>query len=123
MNPDELPICPFCRGKANIGKVYKGDDLKFRVICSECGCSTPWCSSEQRAMRLWCNRDSPRPRNGEVAKILCFDGTRQVDVRTFSDMGAFHDALRQLEDDGWNCIGSNISWRGGIALLLRGGFL
>ena len=53
MTGTQLLGCWHCAGHPVERSTFLGDEPKYRVICESCGCGTPWCSTSERAWRLW----------------------------------------------------------------------
>lgn len=113
--------CPHCQGSpeeaTRIGPKMK---VQTRIVCDTCGCGTPWCCSAQRAWTLWCNRDTPRPYKEYVAKIVRYEGIRQVDVRCFDDVGSFRDTIDGFAKIGWELCGESTDGETHLAVMTRG---
>lgn len=50
---EQLKLCPFCGGKAEIIETIFYD---YKVACEECGASIPHCDSEEMAIKAWNRR-------------------------------------------------------------------
>ena len=93
----------------------------FRVICDRCGCGTPWCSTPERAWRLWNNRSYVQQGKAVVARIVRYDGLDFIDSMPFSDLDKYYEAKESLNRDGWCSIGCIQREEVGISFMVRRG--
>ncbi|MFR5049414.1 MAG: Lar family restriction alleviation protein [Faecalispora sporosphaeroides] len=69
---DELKPCPFCGGKASIGKTIDG--MNWQIVCrGECRCTSAYFAQKENAVAAWNRR--PATEN----KPLTLDQLRQMD--------------------------------------------
>ena len=63
---DELKPCPFCGGKASIGKTIDG--MNWQIVCrGECRCTSAYFAQKENAVAAW-NR---RPATENKPLICC----------------------------------------------------
>jgi Lar family restriction alleviation protein len=62
----ELKPCPFCRGKARVIKENDPDLIQYKIMCQNCGVSTPFIGSREQSEDTWNRRVALESDNTEV---------------------------------------------------------
>lgn len=62
----ELKACPFCRGKARVIQESDPDLIQYKVMCQNCGVSTPFIGSREQSEDTWNRRVAPESDNAQL---------------------------------------------------------
>ena len=76
---EELKPCPFCRGKARVIKESDPNLIQYKVMCQNCGISTPFIGSREQSEDTW-NR-----RPASESNLLTCAGCKNFEEDNISD--------------------------------------